>query len=184
MKRQLCLPPVIILLFFAFFVCPPSVYGQRILVAGAPIRLCFTPGGDCTNEIVAEIGKARSEILLQAYSFTSKPIVTALVEAHKRGVKVLAILDKSQRSERYTTIGVLIDEGIPTYIDAFHAIAHNKIMVIDRSTTITGSFNFTKAAQERNAENLLIVQSKELAGAYAANWQIHKDHSVMYQARQ
>ena len=56
----------------------------------------------------------------------------------------------------------LANSGIPTYIDDKHAIAHNKIMVIDRQTIITGSFNFTKAAEEKNAENLLILKSSEL----------------------
>ena len=72
---------------------------------------------------------------------------------------------------------------IPTFIDARHAIAHNKIIIIDKAITITGSFNFTKAAQERNAENLLIVRSREIAKAYLDNWYIHKEHSDEYQPR-
>ena len=47
-------------------------------------------------------------------------------------------------------------------IDAEHAIAHNKVMIIDGETVITGSFNFTKAAEENNAENLLIIHDKKL----------------------
>ncbi len=85
--------------------------------------------------------------------------------AYKRGVKITAILDKSQRSERYTSATFLKNAGIPTYIDDRHAIAHNKIMIIDRAIVITGSFNFTKAAEEKNAENLLIISSKDLAKA-------------------
>lgn len=74
--------------------------------------------------------------------------------------------------------------GIPTFIDAEHAIAHNKIMVIDKETVITGSFNFTKAAEEKNAENLLILKSKELAKVYIDNWKKHKAHSQEYKGRQ
>jgi phosphatidylserine/phosphatidylglycerophosphate/cardiolipin synthase-like enzyme len=73
--------------------------------------------------------------------------------------------------------------GIPTHIDSAHAIAHNKIMIIDKETVITGSFNFTKAAEEKNAENLLIIKSKELAAIYIDNWYKHKQHSEGYQAR-
>jgi phosphatidylserine/phosphatidylglycerophosphate/cardiolipin synthase-like enzyme len=68
-------------------------------------------------------------------------------------------------------------------IDARHAIAHNKIMIIDQSTVITGSFNFTKAAEEKNAENLLIIKSKELAAIYIDNWKKHLEHSERYEAR-
>jgi len=66
------------------------------------------------------------------------------------------------------------------YIDGSHAIAHNKIMIIDKIKIITGSFNFTKAAEEMNAENLLIISSKELANLYLDNWQQHKGHSKGY----
>ena len=73
--------------------------------------------------------------------------------------------------------------GIPVRIDAQHAIAHNKIMVIDGATVITGSFNFTKNAEANNAENLLVIRSPELAAKYAANWKVHADHSEPYGGR-
>ena len=79
----------------------------------------------------------------------------SLVNARKRGVAVQVILDKSQRSEKYSSADFLQHAGIPTFIDAQHAIAHNKIMVINDATVITGSFKFTKAAEEDNAENVL-----------------------------
>ncbi len=94
-----------------------------------------------------------------------------------------AILDKSQRKERYTAATFLVNAGIPTFIDDKHAIAHNKIMIIDRETVITGSFNFTKAAEEKNAENLLIIKDKELAKVYIDNWNKHKDHSERYEGK-
>jgi len=71
--------------------------------------------------------------------------------------------------------------GVTTYIDSQHAIAHNKIMIIDKETVITGSFNFTKAAEEKNAENLLILKNKKLAEIYIKNWYKHKDHSEKYE---
>ena len=80
------------------------------------------------------------------------------MHAHKRGIKVEVILDRSQRTQKYSSAAFLYNVGIPVKIDAQHAIAHNKVMVIDGETVITGSFNFTKAAEERNAENLLIIR--------------------------
>jgi len=98
-------------------------------------------------------------------------------------VKVETILDKSQRSERYTSATFLSNARIPIYIDDKHAIAHNKIMIIDKETVITGSFNFTKAAEEKNAENVLIIRNKDLAKAYLENWEKHKKHSERYERR-
>jgi phosphatidylserine/phosphatidylglycerophosphate/cardiolipin synthase-like enzyme len=142
--------------------------------------ICFSPQGGCTDRIVEKINAARSEILVQAYSFTSAPIAKAIVEAHKRGVKVEVILDKSQKKEKYTSATYLSNAGVPTYIDAQHAIAHNKVIVIDEQIVITGSFNFTKAAEMNNAENLLIINSGELARIYRANWNAHRIHSEQY----
>ena len=143
----------------------------------------FTPGGDCTGRIVDTIGTAQHTILVQAYSFTSASIAKALVDAKKRGVDVHVILDKSQRTERYSGADFLANGGVPVPIDAVHAIAHNKVMVIDGSTVITGSFNFTKAAQERNAENLLVIHDADLATRYAENWRKHAGHSDPYSGR-
>jgi len=150
----------------------------------ADIRTFFSPGGGCTDAIVEEIDKAKSDINIQAYSFTSKPIARAIANAHKRGVRVEIILDKSNRSAKYSAADFTVNTGVPTYIDASHAIAHNKIMIIDQETVITGSFNFTKAAEESNAENILIIRNKDLAGRYLNNWQLHRQHSEVYKGRQ
>jgi len=144
------------LLSFFTFTSAPAV---DFIINKTPLQVYFSPDGGCTEAIVKEINGAKTEILVQAYSFTSTPIAKALLNAHKRGVKIEAILDKSQRKEKYTSATFIANSGIPTYIDDQHAIAHNKIMIIDRSTVITGSFNFTKAAEEKNAENLLIIVS-------------------------
>ena len=146
----------------------------------ADIQVYFSPKGGCTEAVVENLQKATNNILVQAYSFTSAPIAKALVDAHRRGVKVTVILDKSQRTERYSEADFLLHADIPTFIDAKHAIAHNKIMVIDGKTILTGSFNFTKAAEMNNAENLLVIQDAALAAKYTANWQAHLKHSEEY----
>ena len=166
------------IILFVVSVIPWSVYSVNLNSDNTQVY--FSPHGNCTQSIVREIGSARSEILVQAYSFTSAPIAKALVDAHKRGVKVKAILDKSQRKEKYTSATFLANMGIPTYIDDKHAIAHNKIIIIDGKTVITGSFNFTKAAEEKNAENLLIIKSPDLAKKYIDNWEEHREHSETY----
>ena len=143
----------------------------------------FSPNGGATQAVVNALSKARKTVLVQAYSFTSAPIAKALIQAHKRGVDVRIILDKSQRTQRYSSADLVANAGIPTLIDPAHAIAHNKIMIIDGRTVITGSFNFTKAAEEKNAENLLVIQDSKLASRYTKNWQVHASHSEKYTGR-
>ena len=144
----------------------------------------FSPNGGCTQAIVEQLKIAKKSVLVQAFSFTSTPIARALVNAKKRGVDVQVILDKTNRSDSYSGATFLANEGIPTYIDSIHKIAHNKVMVIDGETVITGSFNFTKAAENGNAENLLVItHAAELAQRYTANWKDHFGHSEPFQAR-
>lgn len=178
---QLCRTPAILCLFL--FLLSPAAMANQFTLTNVQVQVCFTPGEDCAEQIVREINNAKSDIYIQAYSFTSAPIAKALVEAFKRGITVEAILDKSQRSERYTSATFIANARIPTYIDDKHAIAHNKVIIIDRAVTITGSFNFTKAAQERNAENLLIIRSREIAKSYYENWLRHRGHSRVYEPR-
>ncbi len=143
----------------------------------------FSPKGGCTQAIINELDKAKSSILVQAYSFTSAPIAKVLLNAHKRGVRVDVLLDKSQRKEKYSSADFLNNLGIPTRIDAAHAIAHNKVMIIDKEVVITGSFNFTKAAEDKNAENLLVIRDKNLAAKYVESWKVHWEHSESYAGR-
>jgi phosphatidylserine/phosphatidylglycerophosphate/cardiolipin synthase-like enzyme len=151
-----------------------------LTVSAADLQVFFSPKSGCTEAVVEYVGNAKTNILVQAYSFTSAPIAKALVDASKRGVKVQVILDKSQRTEKYSGADFLLHEGVPTFIDSKHAIAHNKIMVIDGHIVLTGSFNFTKAAEESNAENLLVIEDPVLAKQYSENWRKHLEHSEPY----
>jgi phosphatidylserine/phosphatidylglycerophosphate/cardiolipin synthase-like enzyme len=160
-----------------------SSFAYNLTLNNTPAQVYFSPKGGCTDAIVKAIDNATMEVLVQAYSFTSAPIAKALVNANKRAVNVEVIVDKSQRKEpkkkgsSYTSATFLANMKIPTYVDDTHQIAHNKIIIIDKQIVITGSFNFSKAAEESNAENLLILRNPELAAIYLDNWQKHRAHS-------
>jgi len=160
-----------------------NLHAEEITLDHTKIKVFYSPKGGCTDAVVKEINAAKNEILVQGYSFTSQDIAKALVDAFKRHIKIQVLLDKSQRTEKYSSASFVANAGIPTYIDAKHSIAHNKIIIIDKSTVITGSFNFTKAAEEHNAENILIIPSKALAASYLDNWEKHKNHSEKYNSR-
>jgi phosphatidylserine/phosphatidylglycerophosphate/cardiolipin synthase-like enzyme len=137
----------------------------------------FSPKGGCTATIVSEVSAARSEVLVMAYSFSCPDIANALIAASQRGVKVVVLLDRTNEKETYSELGDLGRHGVEVWIDACHAIAHNKVIVIDRRTVITGSFNFTRQAEHENAENLLVLRNHhDLAARYRTNFHTHKDH--------
>lgn len=182
MKKQILLIIIIFLSFF-FFESPQISHAADLTLNSTPVQIFFSPQGGCTEAIVNEIGNAKSEIYVQAYSFTSKEIAEAVIKAHKKRIHVEIMLDKSNLSAKYSAGDYTAHMGIITYIDDKHAIAHNKIIILDKETVITGSFNFTKAAEEKNAENLLMIKSKELAKRYIENWENHKKHSHRYEGK-
>jgi len=138
------------------------------------IEVAFSPNSGATASIIRAVAKARKLILVCAYSFTSKDLAQALLDAKKRNVVVKIILDKSQVSQRYSSSTFFAHQGFDLRIDAKHAIHHNKVMIIDDNTVITGSFNFTRAAETRNAENIIIINDNpQLARLYTKNWWFH-----------
>jgi phosphatidylserine/phosphatidylglycerophosphate/cardiolipin synthase-like enzyme len=183
MNRYLFTLSAMLVLVVSACACPSAVPEISVPFSG---RVYFSPAGGATEAVVGQINSAQTEILVQTYYFTSAPIGGALIEAHKRGVRVEVVLDPSQAKPdgQYCPAKFFFDAGIPVYIDSAHQIAHNKIMIVDRLTVVTGSFNFTRSAEERNAENLLVIPSKELASEYLGNWLKHKQHSTEYEARQ
>lgn len=132
---------------------------------------CFTPAESCAELIVAAIDGARAQIRVQAYSFTQKDIAAALIRAEKRGVDVGVIIDRQHAFEKSGMMPKLSEAGVTVLVDSVKGLAHSKVMIIDAVIVITGSYNFTSAAEHRNAENLLIVADPGLAARYLMNWQ-------------
>jgi phospholipase D len=170
---------VLISLMFNLATVYAGVYRQ------GPYKLCFTPGANCTQVIEQEIQSAKTSIYMQAYSFTSKPIADALIHASRKGVKVAIIIDKTARQQKTKfMVQYLRQNGLPIWVDYRPAIAHNKVIIIDRQSIITGSFNFTNAAQYRNAENLLVVHDPALAEQYLLNWHKRQTLAKSYAGKQ
>jgi hypothetical protein len=164
--------------YFIGIVLISSLHAQS---SSPDIKVYFSPHGGCTEAVVRAVWTAQKQVLVEAYSFTSEPIAVALIEAEKRGVDVEVILDKSQEKARGTEADLISESGIPTYIDSAYRIAHDKVMVIDGNKVITGSFNFTKSAEDYNAENLLVISNDPpLAAQYTASWKQHLAQSHPY----
>jgi phospholipase D len=155
------------------FILYPTFYPPWLASSSekAPLRVCFSPEGQCTDKIVDAIHSAQSSISVAAYAFTCPRIAEALRDAHKRGVDVQLLIDKSQLKEKYSQLPFLLKEGIPVFIDPAEGLAHNKIMIFDNRWVLTGSFNWTRAANLKNAENILLIDDPSLAQIYKENWE-------------
>jgi phosphatidylserine/phosphatidylglycerophosphate/cardiolipin synthase-like enzyme len=162
------------LTYLLVVICATLSINQQAQAADCPkLNVCFTPGGQCGQTIEREIAKAKESILVQAYSFTSSYIAKALVAADKRGVKVSVIIDRSWfvgHDHLSWAMAYLYHHNIPISIDYRATIAHNKIIIIDKQTVLTGSYNFTVSADKTNVENLVTIASPAIAARYTENW--------------
>lgn len=141
------------------------------------LNICFTPPSGCGSLIAQEISKAAKSIYVQAYGLTSNSIIYQLKAARSRGVEVFVLLDGGNLSNNESVYQELKDAGIRVYMDKMPGIAHNKVMIIDGVKVLTGSFNFTNAADNRNAENLLLIEDKDIASQYLVNWQSRRKNA-------
>jgi phosphatidylserine/phosphatidylglycerophosphate/cardiolipin synthase-like enzyme len=157
-------------LYACLFVVLSALAGA---VRGEPPRIesFFSPDQDCTKEIVNRIDDAKREVLVQAYRFDSEPIAKALIRAkNERNVDVQVILDSRHRADKKDVAALLQAAGIPTRTYAPRGgIDHNKVIVVDKATVMTGSFNFTEHAKA-NAENLVIDRDADDVARYVADW--------------
>jgi phosphatidylserine/phosphatidylglycerophosphate/cardiolipin synthase-like enzyme len=145
----------IIVLFVVF--ASLGLAAQTPLPAGASFDLGFSPSGSSLAVVLKAISSAKSTLLVACYEFTSRDIAAALESAAHRGVKVRIVADFKAAHDRYSQIPILKAAGIPVRLDAHYAIHHHKFMVIDSVSVETGSFNYTTAAIEHNAENALVL---------------------------
>jgi phosphatidylserine/phosphatidylglycerophosphate/cardiolipin synthase-like enzyme len=143
----------------------------------ADVQVCFSPplAGSCDPlaTVLRAIDDARTTIRIQMYSLTVQEIATALVRAKRRGVDVCVIVDRGQlhddRNDLFR-VDSLASSGVPVMVDTVPGLMHNKIMVVDGETVLTGSFNYTYGAERWNAENLVVLHDRSLAAEYLRNW--------------
>ena len=114
-------------------------------------------------------------VLVQSYGFTLVP--------KKRSIQAQVILDKSQHMEKSASTDFLVNQGVSTMIDAYHAFAHNKAMGIDSDMIVTGAFHIAKTAQEKHVENLLLIRDQALAVQYTQNGEAHQQHNQPHVGR-
>ena len=168
--------PIILAAFLVggIFGCEAASYHYAeqaaLASANAVIQVRFSPGGHCTQFVKEAISRAQKTILVQAYAFTSLPIADALIQAHQRGIDVRILVDRSQLASKYTQVRHVVAQGIFVAVDVVPGIAHNKVMIIDDNQVLTGSFNWTKAAEKNNAENLLLIKDTKTNEIYKTAW--------------
>ena len=160
------------------------------LPAAGTIEVAFSPNEGSEHLVVKVIDSAKSELDLLSYSFTSVPVVEALVRARHRGVKVTLVADEKDNvaadrsGKARAALGALVNAGADVRTIRVYPIHHDKVIIADRQTVELGSFNYSDAAARRNSENVLVNWGNpKLADVYLKHFQRNYAQSTGYTQR-
>lgn len=125
------------------------------------IQICFSPNADCEKMLIDLISSATESVKVMAYGFTSDEISGAVKNSFDKGIDVKIIIDSARYKTKLNSGKVLKAAGVDVRTDKPRGIAHNKVIIIDDSILITGSYNYTKSASTRNLENIIVLYSSK-----------------------
>ena len=145
---------------------PADQHGKEGLV-----QYCLSPDGDCVKVILFWIARANASIHILIFDFSLDSIRDALIKAKNRGIDVRIVMEQDTISNTGSEYRNLKQAGIDVRLDANSALMHDKTAVIDNHIIITGSYNWTASANNRNNDNLVVIDSQAWAEAYEAEFQ-------------
>ena len=119
-----------------------------------------------TNGILPLIKNAKNYIYIPAFIIIERQIIEELASAKRRGVDVEIIADALNASAKHSKVKELRAAGIPVKIENYAGKLHSKTMIIDDNYLILGSMNFSYSGENRNDENLIILENPEAAKFY------------------
>ncbi|HPO87585.1 MAG TPA: phospholipase D-like domain-containing protein [Candidatus Hydrogenedentes bacterium] len=145
---------------------PCNTSGKIVTFQDAAVRCYFAPEDKIEDKIASEIRKTDKAIWVMAFSFTSYDLANELGRLSQRGVDVQVLLEKRNAATNESKDRYLISKGAKVYYDGNPDSMHHKVMVLDSVKVVTGSYNFSRAAEKENDENVLIIESSQVAQKY------------------
>ncbi|MFZ6640975.1 phospholipase D family protein [Undibacterium sp. TC4M20W] len=156
---------------------------MRLDASSAQIENAFSPDAKAEELVLKVINTSTSSIRLAAYSFSSPTVVKALLDAKKRGVNTMVLVDyrRNQKKPNWAALNRLVAAGIATRTISVYAIHHDKYIIADEQTVQNGSFNYTRDAAEDNSENVIVFwRNPELAKSFLRHWESRWSAGVDY----
>ncbi|MCP4643035.1 MAG: DUF1669 domain-containing protein [bacterium] len=150
---------------------PRNTQYPELRVGSVTIECYFAPEDKAEREIVEEIEDAGQSIDFMAFSFTSEPIAEAMAERMEEDVRVRGLFEKRGAGSSYSRDDYLRDRGAEVHMDSNKYTMHHKVIVLDRETVVTGSYNFSKSAEKKNDENVLIIHDPEIAERFTQEFE-------------
>jgi phosphatidylserine/phosphatidylglycerophosphate/cardiolipin synthase-like enzyme len=135
----------------------------QVNVNSVPVEVYFSPDDDPARRITELLLEADQSIEFMVYAFTSDAIAGAMLDRFQAGVSVRGVIERGQAANAGSEYERLRQSGIDVRLDANERNMHHKVIIIDGTTVITGSYNFSRSAQEFNDENTLLLHDTGLA---------------------
>ncbi len=135
----------------------------KLKINGILIENYFCPEDNCEKKVLEELEKAEENIYFMVFTFTSENIGNKLVEKHEKGIEIKGVFEKFSANTQYSEYKKLNENNINVKTDKNPDIMHHKVFIIDNKTVITGSYNPTKSANEKNDENILIIHDENIS---------------------
>lgn len=154
--------------------------------AGPNVEAGFSPEGSAHRLVLKVIGEAKHSVQILAFSFRAPDIMQALADAQKRGVKVRVVADRKRNlsAANRKAMRFVTSHGVELRTNSRFHLHHDKIIIADGETVLTGSFNFTVSAGTKNSENVVVIRGMpDIARQYLAHWQSRWDLGVPYKDR-
>lgn len=144
---------------------------QGFIFDGVKVEVLFSPDDHPERRLLELIGSAHESVEMLSYSFTSDPIANALYAKAKEGIRVRIVQDAEQITNTGSEYERLHDAGLDIRLDACAGLMHQKVLILDHETVVLGSYNFTKSAETRNDENILIIHDPQIAAQFLAEFE-------------
>jgi phosphatidylserine/phosphatidylglycerophosphate/cardiolipin synthase-like enzyme len=150
---------------------PSQLNEQSLIVNGVSIRVIFTSEDPALETaIIPLVRNATSNIRFLAFSFTDYPLAEAMIQRAQQGAIVVGVMDKTQSGGQGSELGTLLCAGVAVRQDGNPQFMHNKVIIVDDRYVVTGSLNFSTSAEVSNDENVIIIDSTDIARLYVQNF--------------
>ncbi len=138
----------------------------RVNINGIDVEVYFSPDDHVLRRLISLVATAEESIEFLAFVFTSDPLAEALIAREADGVRVRGVIERGQANSSGSEVGHLVLAGLDIRLDTNQNKMHHKVILIDGEIVVTGSYNFSRNAEEKNDENILILHSDEIAQKY------------------
>ncbi|MBN1260830.1 MAG: DUF1669 domain-containing protein [Anaerolineae bacterium] len=150
---------------------PAETPHPQVELDGVLVENYFAPEDDIPRRLTPILESAKSEILFLAFTFTDNDLAALLGQKAREGLEVRGVVESRNVSDTGSDFDTLRQSGVDLLQDGNPYIMHHKVIIVDRELVITGSYNFTRSASEFNDENVVIIHSSDIAGAFVQEFQ-------------